>query len=406
MLGPLPSVSHGVPESNENARLVSLDVFRGVTVAGMVLVTDPGTYSAVYWPLLHARWNGPTPTDMIFPSFLVIVGIAMTLSFASCIRRTGGRRQLVLHVLRRSAVLFFLGLVVNGFPDYELSTIRIQGVLQRIAVCYLAGALLYLYSDWVANRKVGDRTLRRSTVVGLALVTLLAVYWALLKLYPVPGFGAGRLDSLGNVGAYWDRSVLGIQHMWPYGTTPGYGVSFDPEGLLSTVPALATLLIGVLAGEWMQTSHSRVRKFLVLAGAGVCLVVIGYALSPLLPLNKKIWTSTFALLSGGVALLIYSFFYFVIDIKRWRRWITPALVLGTNAIFAFVLSNVLTTLTDRIHVTARDGVSITVHKWVYQYGFGTWLRPVHASLAYAFGTVLVNTMIVYLLYRKRIFLRV
>jgi predicted acyltransferase len=393
-------------DQNVDGRLVSLDVFRGLIVAGMILVTDPGTYSAVYWPLLHAQWNGATPTDMIFPSFLVIVGVAMTLSFASRLERAGGRGKLLLHVLRRSVLLFFLGLLVNGFPDYNPHTIRIPGVLQRIALCYFAGSLLYFGAGWVADRKTESRSLRRSTVIGAAFVGLLALYWALLKLYPVPGFGAGRLDSLGNVGAYVDRYLLGVRHMWLYGTTPGYGVTFDPEGLLSTIPALATLLTGVLAGEWMRTSYSRPRKVAGLAGAAACLMIAGYALSPLLPLNKKIGTSTFAIFSSGVALLAFSFFYFVLDIRRWRRWVTPALVLGTNAILAFVLSNVITTLTDRLHVTAIDGGSISLHKWVYQYGFATWLQPVHASLAYAIGIVILNVAIVYPLYRKRIFLRV
>jgi predicted acyltransferase len=285
---------------NETARLVSLDVFRGLIVAGMILVTDPGTYSAVYGPLLHAEWDGPTPTDMIFPSFLVIVGLTMTLSFASRLQHGTSRSQLVLHILRRSVIIFFLGLLVNGFPDYNLHTIRIPGVLQRIALCYFAGALLYLAKSGVVGKQAEDQSLRRSRVIGGALVALLALYWTLLKLFPVPGFGAGRLDSVGNVGAYIDRSILGVRHMWPYRLTPGYGVSFDPEGLLSTIPALATLLVGVLAGEWIRTSYSRSRKVAVLAGAGACLALAGFALSPLLPLNKKIWTSTFALFSSGV----------------------------------------------------------------------------------------------------------
>jgi predicted acyltransferase len=269
-------------------------------VAGMILVTDPGTYSAVYGPLLHAEWDGPTPTDMIFPSFLVIVGLTMTLSFASRLQHGTSRSQLVLHILRRSVIIFFLGLLVNGFPDYNLHTIRIPGVLQRIALCYFAGALLYLATSGVVGKQTEDQSLRRSRVIGGALVALLALYWTLLKLFPVPGFGAGRLDSVGNIGAYIDRSILGVRHMWPYGLTPGYGVSFDPEGLLSTIPALATLLVGVLAGEWIRTSYSRSRKVAVLAGAGACLALAGFALSPLLPLNKKIWTSTFALFSSGV----------------------------------------------------------------------------------------------------------
>lgn len=364
----------------------------------------PGTYGAVYWPLLHAPWNGATPTDMIFPSFLVIVGVAITLSMGSRLEGGSDRGQLALGVLRRSFALFVAGLLVNGFPDYHFDPIRIPGVLQRIALCYCAGALLYLGVS--GERDEARQRPRRGMVVGAVIVGLLALYWALLKLSPVPGFGAGRLDSLGNVGAYVDRSLLGVRHMWAYGVTPGYGVTFDPEGLLSTLPALATLLLGVLAGEWMGTGYSRGRKAAVLAGAGAFLALAGWALSPLLPLNKKMWTSTFAMFSGGVAMLAFAFFYWIVDVRRWRRWAAPAVVFGTNAIFAFALSNVVTTLTDRVHVTSGSGARMTVHAWGYRYGFATWLRPVHASLGYALLVVMLDLAIVYPLYRKRIFLRV
>jgi len=387
----------------EGSRLLSLDVFRGVVIAGMILVTDPGTYSAVYWPLRHAEWNGATPTDMIFPSFLVMVGMAMTLSFASRIARGGSRSRMFRHVLRRSAVLFVLGLLVNGFPDYDLHTLRIPGILQRIAVCYLLGGSLYLL---VSEVGVGQgRRVVRAVAVGGVLVALLAGYWALLRWYPMPGFGAGRLDSLGNVAAYLDRWVFGVRHMWAYGLTPGYGVTFDPEGILSTLTALATLLMGVLAGEWMGTDRTRERKALVLVGAGAALAAIGYGLQPWLPLNKKMLTSTFAMFSGGVALMAFSLLYWVLDIRRWRGWEGPAMVLGTNAIFAFALSTVVTTMSDRIHVGGGDA-GLTLHRWVYQVGFLPWLAPVRASLAYAIAIVVLNVALVYPLYRRRVFLRV
>lgn len=394
------------PQAGQTAseRLVSLDVYRGLAVAGMILVTDPGTYSAVYWPLLHAQWNGATPTDMIFPSFLVITGISMTLSFASRIERGADRGRLWLHVLRRSVLIFFLGLLVNGFPDYDLHTIRIPGVLQRIALCYLFASLLYLAFSGSREGAEHGRSLRRSRGIAAVVVILLAVYWALLMLVPVPGFGAGRLDTMGNLGAYIDRSIFGIRHLWQWGLTPGYGVTFDPEGLLSTLPALATTLMGVLAGEWMRTSQSPRRKAAVLAAVGLALALLGLALNPWMPINKKIWTSSFALLSGGVSLLAFSFFYWILDIRRWRAWATPLLVFGTNAILAFVLSGIITTLSDRLHVTS-GGDRLTLHTWGYSYLFLTWLRPIHASLAYAVSIVLLNLAILYPLYRKRIFLK-
>jgi predicted acyltransferase len=403
-----PDLSRNLSQHSEggDVRLVSLDAFRGLIIAGMILVTDPGTYSAVYPQLMHAQWNGATATDMIFPSFLVIIGVAMTFSFASRIERGADRSQLLLHVFTRSVLLIFLGLLVNGFPEYNLHTIRIPGILQRIALCYFAGSLLYLAVSGKKDAKAESQSLRRGTVIGAVLAGLLVLYWVLLKGYPVPRFGAGRLDSLGNVAAYFDRKIFGVQHLWAYGLTPGYGVTFDPEGLLSTLPALATLLFGVLAGEWLRTNQTRGRKALMLAVAGVALVLVGLALSPLLPLNKKILTSTFAVFSGGVALLLFAGFYLVLDVKRWRRGVTPLLVFGTNAIFAFVVSSIITTLLDRWHLALGDGTLVKAHQWLYDEGFATWMQPIHASLAYALVIVLVNLAIVYPLYRKRIFLRV
>jgi predicted acyltransferase len=194
--------------------------------------------------------------------------------------------------------------------------------------------------------------------------------------------------------------------MWAWGLTPGYGVTFDPEGLLSTLPALATLLIGVLAGEWIRTSYSPRRKVAVLVCGGIGLAVAGLMLSRWLPLNKKIWTSTFAIFSAGVALLAFSLFYWILDVRHWRAWAAPTLVLGTNAIFAFVVSGVITTLTDRIHMTIGHAASVSLHQWAYQEAFATWLNPVHASLAYAIAIVILNIVIVYPLYSKRIFLRI
>jgi predicted acyltransferase len=356
------------------SRIVSLDVFRGLAVAGMILVTDPGTYSAVYWPLLHSQWNGWTPTDMIFPGFLFAVGIAITLSFASRMERGYDRAKLARHVIIRSMAIFLIGLAMNGFPDYNLHTLRIPGVLQRIALCYLCGALLYLGACQTGKRVDGRQERRRMAIFAAIATLLLGVYWAVLKLVPVPGFGAGRLDSLGNIGAYVDRALVGTNHMWAYGTTPGYGVTFDPEGLLSTLPAIASVLMGIIAGEWLRTENSKKRKALVLAGAGVALVLAGWLLHPLLPINKKLWTSTFALFSGGVSLLVFSALYAILDIRRWRWWTAPALVFGTNAMLAFALSNVITALTDRIHVHVRDGPALTLHEWGYRYGFSRCMR--------------------------------
>jgi predicted acyltransferase len=377
-------------------RLLSLDVFRGLTVAAMILVTDPGTYSAVYPQLLHAAWNGTTATDMIFPSFLFIAGMAIALSTESRLRRGESRAALVRHTLRRSAVIFAIGLLVNGFPDYNLHTLRIPGVLQRIALCYLAGGLLYLRIERKSARQ-------KITILASLTTALLVVYWALLKLAPVPGFGAGRLDSLGNLAAYLDRLILGTRHMWVWGLTPAHGVTYDPEGLLSTLPAIATLLIGMLAAEWMRGLHSARIKVLALAAASVALMLAGKLLDPWMPINKRLWTGTFVLWSGGVSLLAFSACYALLDWRRWRWWTLPALIFGANALTAFALSNVITTLLDRVHAPVSG--QFTLHQWGYQTILALGLRPVNASLAYAIAIVLLNLALLLPLYRKRVFLR-
>ncbi len=370
-------------------RLVSLDVYRGLAVAGMVLVTNAGNWDTVYWPLSHAAWVGWTPTDLIFPSFLFIVGVAMTMSFAARIAAGAARGRLVGHVVRRSVVLIVLGLFLNGFPLFQFATLRIPGILQRIGLCYLFGGLLYLATGaWSAAR--------RSTAIGGVAAALLVGYWALLRYASVPGYGTNRLDSLGNLGAYFDRALFGIPHLWPYGLTPGHGVTYDPEGLLSTVPAIATLLIGILAGEWMRTDRSGVRKAGGLVVAGVALLAAGLLLSPVLPIIKRIWTSSFALFTGGFSLLALALLYWMVDLRKWRGWATPALIFGTNAIFAFALATMLSPLL---------GMAGVPH-WFYSQVFSRFLGPYNASLAWALLFVLITMALVWPLYRKRILIRI
>ena len=382
-------------------RLVSLDVFRGIVIAGMILVTDPGTYNYVYSPLRHADWMGATTTDMIFPAFLFMAGLSISFSFASQIKRGASRMRLVQRLLRRSLVLFTLGLVLNGFPDYHLHTLRIPGILQRIAVCYLCGGVLYLLGTSTRVQGEKARISRRVLLIAGAAFGLLALYWALLKLVPVPGIGAGQLDTFGSLPAYIDRRVFGINHLWIWGVTPGKGVTYDPEGILSTLPAMFSTLAGIVAGEWMGTGCSGRIKALGLAMAGCALGISGLLLSPVLPLNKRIWTSTFALLSTGMSLAVFAAVYAVVDLWGFRRGLLPAKVLGTNAILAFTLSTIITTLLDRIRLHG-----LTMHEWMYQNLFASWLSPYPSSLAYAIVIVLLNVLLLYPLYQKGLFVRV
>ncbi len=391
-------VGQRFPQSPAGGRLLSLDVFRGIVIAGMILVTDPGTYAHTWHQLRHAEWNGATATDMIFPAFLFMVGLAIPFSIGSRAALGTTSTSSALRIVRRSIALFLLGLGINGFPDYVWNTLRLPGILQRIAACYALCAFLYLS---VRERRQRDRTV----VFVAASVFLLAGYWAVLKLIEVPGIGRGHLNSYGALPAVVDRAVFGSNHLWQWGIRTGGKITYDPEGLLSTFPALVPTLVGMIAGDRVRPSQSASSAgmrtlWLKLFLLGVGLILIGLALSPWLPLNKSIFTSTFSVLSTGVSLCVFSLLFACVDGYGLRRGITPALILGTNAILAFVVSSIITTMLDRIHVSGMN-----LHAYLYQHFFAPWLPPTLGSHTYAVAIVLLNIVLIYPLYRRRIFLR-
>jgi predicted acyltransferase len=379
--------------------MVSLDVFRGTTIAAMILVNDPGSWSYVYPPLEHADWNGWTPTDLIFPFFLFIVGVSLTLSFGSRVARGVSKRSLAVHVVRRSALIFAVGLFLNGFPGFDFTTIRIMGVLQRIALCYLAAGLLYLAtsrSEPAAGGAVQVRA-NKSAIAGVA-IALLVGYWALMTFVPVPGYGAGHLGKEDSLAAYVDRAVLG-GHLWSESKT------WDPEGLLSTLPAIATLLIGILAGEWLRSARRGERKTLGLGVSGFVLLVAGLVLHPYFPINKNLWTSSFVLFTGGFALLTLAACYWIVDVRGWRAWTPPFLVFGMNAILAYALAALVAEVS--IDFEFPDGHHMTTpHGWIYDRLFVAHASPVNASLAFAVFFVLVIFVLLIPFYRGRLFLRI
>jgi predicted acyltransferase len=290
-----------------------------------------------------------------------------------------------------------LGLGINGFPDYVWNTLRLPGILQRIAVCYALCGFLYLA---VRERRQRDRTI---VFAGISIV-LLASYWAMLKLVEV-GIGRGHLDPYGALPAVVDRTVFGANHLWQWGVRTNGNITYDPEGLLSTLPALVPTLVGMAVGGWIQlfrtASSAAVRALgskLLLLGAG--LIVTGLALSPWMAINKSIFTSTFALFSTGVSLLVFGLLYLLVDGYGFRRGITPALILGTNAILAFVVSSIITTMLDLIHVSG-----INLHAYLYGHIFAPWLPPTLGSHTYALAIVVLNIALLYPLYHRRIFLR-
>ncbi|HSE32134.1 MAG TPA: DUF5009 domain-containing protein [Pyrinomonadaceae bacterium] len=370
--------------TNTTSRIVSLDVFRGLTIAGMVLVNNPGTWSNIYWPLEHAEWHGWTPTDLVFPFFLFIAGVSIPLAFASRLERGGSRRDLHLKVIKRTLIIFALGLLLNGFPYFNLSELRIPGVLQRIAVCYFFASIIFLNTKW-----------RTQIFIAIALLLL---YWALMKLVPAPGFAAGDLTKEGSLASFIDRAVFG-KHVWAQAKV------YDPEGLLSTIPAIATTLMGVLTGQWLRSEKTRQEKVAGMFVAGAICVAVGWAWNSFFVINKALWTSSYVLFTGGLALQFLAVFYWIIDIKGYRRWAKPFEVFGLNAIALYVGSGLMADLLGLIKVNA-GGASVPLQSWIYQNVFASWASPVNASLAFAVAFVLLWLGLMWILYRRQIFISV
>ncbi|MFZ5517543.1 MAG: acyltransferase family protein [Candidatus Zhuqueibacterota bacterium] len=368
-------------------RLLSLDVFRGLTIAGMILVNNPGSWSHIYPPLGHAPWNGWTPTDFIFPFFLFIVGVAMSLSFSKRIEQGDGLAQLMGKVTRRTLIIFAIGLFLNLFPFFNFNVVRIPGVLQRIAVCYFFAGLIIIY----ANKKF--------QIVWTA--GLLIGYWLLVKLVPVPGYGAGVLEPMGSLCWYVDSNLL-AGHTWRGAPVPG----FDPEGLVSTLPAIATVMFGIFAGDWIRSPRDHFEKISGMFVFGVLGLVLGEMLKGWLPINKNLWTSTYSIFMAGMALIFLAMCYWFIDIKGYKRWVKPFIVFGSNAIIVFALSSLVAKLFYIIKVTSPDGAKITVTQFIYTNWFLPWAGELNGSLFYAIAYISIWLGLAWLLYWRKIFIKV
>ncbi len=366
------------------SRLLSVDALRGLTVAAMVLVNNPGTWSAVYPPLDHAAWNGWTPTDMVFPFFLFVVGVSIPLALGPRLQQGGD--GLVRRVLRRSLVIFALGLLLHALPFFSLATLRIPGVLQRIAVCYLLAALLFVFTR-------GSRGWCAQAVVAGAL---LIGYWLVMTRVPVPGSGAGILTPEGNLAGYVDRLLLG-PHIWQ--ATRAY----DPEGILSTLPALATTLLGVLAGHWLRGGRPAGRAVGGLLVGGLAAALLGQLWGVWFPVNKSLWTSSYALLMAGFASLALAACHWLTEVRGWRGWARPFAVLGVNALALFFLSSLMAKLLLVIRIGPADQ---RLHAWLFDHLFAPWASPVNASLAYALAYVLLWWGLMWALHRRGLRLRV
>lgn len=388
---PVATIPHdsGAPASpGKNARLQSLDALRGLTIALMILVNTSGDGAHTYRLLRHSPWNGCTLADVVFPCFLFMVGISLVLSLGGKLRRGVPRRVLVSQALRRALILFAIGIAINGFPRFDLHTLRVFGVLQRIAICFFLASLIYLW-------------FRPRAIVWITVAILLG-YWILLRWVPVPGYGLPGtsvpfLDPHGNLPAWLDRHLLPASHLYHQGY-------YDPEGLLASVPALASTLIGVLTGFFVQATVSPIAKARRVLVAGAFCILAGLAWSHWFPFNKRLWTSSFVLFNAGVSLLALSLFIWWLDVrKKAMRLALPLIAFGTNALAAYAFSEFLASFLSSVKA---PGSVHTLQKTLFL-PFATSIpNPYIAALAYAVAYVAVCFVPVLLLFRKGIFLKV
>jgi predicted acyltransferase len=373
---------------SKNTRLVALDTFRGLTIASMLLVNNPGTWSAIYPPLAHVPWHGWTPTDLIFPFFVFIVGVTTHLSLTSRLRRGDSERAVTKQIVRRGLLIILCGLLLHAFPYFPLTRIteiRVPGVLQRIGVCYLAAALL--------SRNRSSRQVLAITAA------LLLGYWALQALVAPPGVAHATLDVPSDTLSAWiDRIVFG-SHLWRQSET------WDPEGLLSTVPAIGTCLLGVLTGRWLSRDAPLAERLNGMFAAGALAMVAGLIWNWVFPINKNLWTSSYVIFTAGMASVAIATIAWLIDVRGHRRWALPFVTYGLNPLIAFVGSGAMARVLGLIRVGSGEAAQ-SLQQSIYQTAFASWLSPRNASLAYALAFVALWYGILRVLESRRIVLKV
>ena len=362
-------------------RLLSLDVFRGFTLLGMVLVNShPGE---IYPGLGHAKWNGWGFADLIFPFFVFIVGVAIPYSFANRLARGESREKLFKHILIRCVLLFAIGVFLNGFPRFDLSTLRVMNVLQRIAICYFLASIIFIYIRMTTR-----------SIVRLCCA-ILVLYFILMKFVPVPGYGAGVLEPIGNWGNYFDRHIM-LGHMQHDG--------WEGKSLLGSFPALVTMLMGLLTGVYLRTARPAYETLTHLYFYGSLCMAAGITWGLWFPINQHLWTSSLVLFMGGMALVFLATCYYIVDTKKITWWTLPCLIFGVNSLAVWVFSQLGMKTLMAIDITGPNGAAVSLWK-----AGGDWLAsflgPMNGSLAFAILYVLFWLGVMGILYRQRIFIK-
>jgi predicted acyltransferase len=373
-------------------RLLSLDFFRGLTVAAMILVNNPGSWGHIYAPLEHAEWHGCTPTDLIFPFFLFIVGVSISFALGSK-KDHAKHSRLILTALKRALILFGLGLFLSLFPKVftepleAFKTVRIPGVLQRIAIVFFISAVIFIKTTQKTQIRI--------------FISLLVGYWLAMTFIPVPGVGFANLEKETNLGAWIDRSLLTEAHLWKSSRT------WDPEGIFSTFPAIATGSFGVLIGSWLRRQDKQdAVKISWMFSMGLLAVILGLIWDLFFPINKALWTSSYVLYAGGLATLGLALCYWLIDVQGYKKGTKPFVVYGVNAITVFFLSGLIPRILNMIKVDMPDGTKTGAKEWMYETFFTPYFSPVNASLAGAITFILIWLVILWWMYNKKVIIKV
>ncbi len=375
---------------NSSIRLECIDIFRGLTMALMLMVNNPGNPNTIPVQLEHASWNGFTLADLVFPFFLFIMGVVVPVSINNRLAKGTGKITIIVHIFLRSIQIFLLGLVLNGFPLFDLNTIRIPGVLQRIAVVYLFSALLYLLCKSIFKKE--------TVQMGVQLLTsvfLLLLYGVLLKVVHVPGYGQGVMELQGNLVQYIDLKLL-----------PGhlYKPDWDPEGILSTLPALASGIIGVLAGMILIKPNKWIIKMAVFIGSGGLLLLAAALLNTVFPYNKNLWSSSYVLLTSGLGILLLAFFYLLTDRMKSGKIFKPFKAIGASAIFVYFVSELIRRTLWLIPVQDATGSTMTLKIWLTTRLISPWAHGLD-SLYFSIFYVMVWLVIMGVLYHRKIYIR-